>query len=315
MLITVAQALAGLALLYLGGELLVRGAAALAARIGITPLAIGLTVVALGTSLPELVVSVDAALAGANDISIGNVVGSNIANIALILGVAALLRPVVVEAKVVRIDAPLMVLASLALVGVLMRHQDVSRAEGSFLVVCLSLYVGLTLRSARREPREIREEFASAAPEVRAGAWVSGFLVLAGLALLVFGGHFLVTSAVQLATALGISQSAIGLTVVAVGTSLPELSTSVIASFRGQGDIAVGNVVGSNIFNILGILGTTAVIRPLQLGGITWIDLGAMVALATVLMLLLLVRPRLGRVVGALSLASYVVYTVWLLTA
>ncbi len=315
MLITVAQALAGLALLYLGGEFLVRGAAALAARIGITPLAIGLTVVALGTSLPELVVSVDAALAGANDISIGNVVGSNIANIALILGVAALLRPVVVEAKVVRIDAPLMVLASLALVGVLMRHQDVSRAEGSFLVVCLSLYVGLTLRSARREPREIREEFASAAPEVRAGAWVSGFLVLAGLALLVFGGHFLVTSAVQLATALGISQSAIGLTVVAVGTSLPELSTSVIASFRGQGDIAVGNVVGSNIFNILGILGTTAVIRPLQLGGITWIDLGAMVALATVLMLLLLVRPRLGRVVGALSLASYVVYTVWLLTA
>jgi cation:H+ antiporter len=310
---TLLQTAAGLAMLYFGGESLVRGASALAARLGVSALAIGLTVVAFGTSTPELVVSLDAALSGANDISVGNVVGSNIANIALILGLASLIRPVLVEAKVVRIDAPIMIVASLGSIGVL-ANGTVSRVEGALLVSCLVAYVGFTSWQARRESSAVREEFASAAAEAPAKAWVATLLVVAGLALLVAGGHALVAAAVELATALGVGQAAIGLTIVAVGTSLPELATSVIAALRGQGDIAVGNVVGSNIFNILGVLGITAGVRPLHPGGITWLDLSVMVALAGALALMLVGR-RLGRTEGALLLASFVGYTSWLLAA
>lgn len=311
---TVLQATAGLAMLYIGGESLVRGASALAVRIGISSLAIGLTVVAFGTSAPELVVSLDAAFTGANDISVGNVVGSNVANIALILGVASLIRPATVQAKIVRIDAPIMVLVSLGLVGAL-ANGNASQVEGAVLVLGLVAYTVFTFREAQRESAVVREEFASAAPASPTEASVGGLLVVAGLALLVGGGHLLVNAAVGLATALGISQAAIGLTIVAVGTSLPEFATSVIASVRGQGDIAVGNIVGSNIFNILGILGVTAVLRPLYLGGITWFDLGAMVGLACALTLILFARLRLGRVEGAILLVAFITYTSWLLAA
>jgi cation:H+ antiporter len=291
-------ALVGLALLYFGGEWLIRGASTLAIRLGVSSLAIGLTVVAFGTSAPELVVSVDAALSGANDVAVGNVVGSNIANIALILGLAALLRPAKVEAKILRVDAPIMILVSFALLAV-MADGRASRLEGCLLLVGLTAYTV--------------EEFASAAPEPRAGASASALFVVAGFASLVVGGHLLVTAAVELATLLGMSQAAIGLTIVAIGTSLPEFATSVMASLRGNGDIAIGNVVGSNIFNILGILGLTAVIHPLELGAITWLDLGAMVGFACVLGVLLLTRLQLGRAEGAFLLAGYISYTSWLL--
>ncbi len=314
MTVTIIQAAAGLALLFFGGEALVRGATALARRMGISPLAIGLTVVAFGTSAPELVVSISAVLSGADDISVGNVVGSNIANIALILGLAAVLRPVAVEAKVVRLDAPLVVLVSLVLLGVFARGHA-SRIEGFLLLLGLVAYLTFTFWEARRESEQVREEFAAATPGVSKSAALSVLLVVAGFGMLVVGGSFLVTAAVALATSLGISQAVIGLTIVAVGTSLPELATTVIASLRRQGDIAVGNVIGSNLFNILGILGTTALIHPLERGGVTWTDLGIMVALACVLMALLYIRRGLGRVEGCLLLASFTMYTTWLVAA
>jgi len=301
---TLVQAVVGFAMLYFGGESLVRGASALAARLGVSALAIGLTVVAFGTSAPELVVSMDAALAGANDLSVGNVVGSNIVNIALILGIASLIRPSLVEAKVVRIDAPILLLASLVLIGVLADGR-MSRIEGAFLLSCLVAYAVFTFWEARRERPAIREEFSSAAPGAPAREFLGPFLVVAGLALLVAGGHILVDSAVDLAAELGVSQALIGLTVVAIGTSLPEFATSVIAAIRGQGDVAIGNVVGSNIFNILGVLGITAIFRPLHIGGITWHDLGAMVAMACALSLMLAVGRGIGRTEGVLLLACF----------
>jgi cation:H+ antiporter len=188
-----------------------------------------------------------------------------------------------------------------------------SRLEGCLLLVGLTAYTVFTFWEAGRESQQVREEFASAAPEPRAGASASALFVVAGFASLVVGGHLLVTAAVELATLLGMSQAAIGLTIVAIGTSLPEFATSVMASLRGNGDIAIGNVVGSNIFNILGILGLTAVIHPLELGAITWLDLGAMVGFACVLGVLLLTRLQLGRAEGAFLLAGYISYTSWLL--
>lgn len=313
MVVTVIQAVAGLAILYLGGEALVRGASTLASRLGVSSLAIGLTVVAFGTSAPELVVSVDAALSGANDISVGNVVGSNIANIALILGLASLLRPAVVEAKIVRIDAPIMVMVSIALIGVL-ANGLASRPEGVVMLAGLVVYAVFTFREARRESLLVRDEFASAAPESLSKGVISSFLVVLGLLLLVAGGHLLVTAAVSLAALLGVSQAVIGLTIVAVGTSLPEFATTVIAALRRQGDIALGNIIGSNIFNILGILGLTAVIRPLSLGEITWTDLGVMLGVSALCTVLLFIRRRLGRVDGTSLLLVYAFYTAWLLS-
>jgi cation:H+ antiporter len=301
-------------MLYFGGEWLIRGASALALRMGVSSLAVGLTVVSLGTSAPEMVVSVQAALAGASDISVGNVVGSNVANVALILGLAALIRPMVVEAKIIRIDAPIMIVASLVLVAVLM-DGDASRMEGAWLVLGLVAYVTFTFWEARRETPLVREEIAAAAPQSSSSAPVAIGLGLAGVVLLVAGGDVLVGAAVELATSLGISQAVIGLTIVAIGTSLPELATSIIAATRGQGDIAIGNVVGSNIFNILGILGLTAVIHPLELGAIQWVGMGAMLGLAFLLAVLIATRLRVERLEGGLLLGTFLVYLVWLFVA
>jgi cation:H+ antiporter len=301
-------------MLYFGGELLIRGASTLASRLGVSSLAIGLTVVAFGTSAPELVVSVDAALSGANDISLANVVGSNIANVTLILGLAAFFRPCAVHAKIVRIDAPIMIAASLALAFVFANGR-VSRVEGSLLLLALTVYTAFTFWGVRRESEPIREELASAAPQQPHSAALGGALVVVGLALLVGGGHLLVVSAVDLATSLEVGQAAIGLTIVAVGTSLPEFATTVIASLRGQGDIAIGNVVGSNIFNILGILGLTALIQPLEMGSLTWLDLGTVVGLACLVTVFISTRHRLARVEGAVLLAIFGAYTSWLLAA
>ncbi len=311
---SIVQVIAALALLYFGGEWLVRGASALAARWGVSPLAIGLTVVAFGTSAPELVVSLDAALSGANDIAVGNVVGSNIANLGLILGLAVLLCPAVVQSKIVRFDAPLMIAASFALLLIL-ADGTASRAEGGLLVAALAAYVVFTFWEAGREAPEVREELASAAPEPAEGAWRGGLVAFAGFALLVAGGHVLVRAAVDLASSLGVGQAAIGLTVVAIGTSVPELATTVVASVRGQGDIAIGNVVGSNLFNILGILGITALVDPLAIGNITWIDLGTMIGFACVVMGLIVARRRLGRIEGGVLLAAFALYFARLLVA
>lgn len=299
----------GLLLLYAGGESLVLGAYGMARRLGISPLAVGLTVVAFGTSTPELVVSLDAALGGSNDIALGNIVGSNIANIALILGVAALITPTVAESKVVRQDCPLMIGVSVLLVVMLM-DGVLSRIEGALLIGGLATFTSYTLwQSARSEALQAAVADAAEAMPVARPLKASA-LVLLGLALLVAGGNFVVDGAVTIAAKLGLSQAVIGLTIVAVGTSLPELSTSVIAAMRRQGDIAIGNVVGSNLFNILGILGITTLVLPVQRGDIRWLDLGLMVALAVLLPVLLHWRGRLQRGTGFALLAIFIGYTV-----
>lgn len=313
MLIDIGLIAIGLVMLFVGGDALVRGASVLAAHLGVSTLTIGLTVVAFGTSAPELVVSVDAVLSGANDIAISNVVGSNIANIALILGIAAIVCPLTVEAKLIRFDAPVMLAAAIALL-LLLVDGTASRLEGALLLVGLVAYTAFTFWEARRETNLVRNEFASAAPTMPDSVLLGTGLVALGLALLVGGGHLLVVSAVDIARYLGVPQATIGLTVVAIGTSLPEFATSVVAAARGRGDVAVGNIVGSNIFNVLGILGITAVIRPLQIGTITWIDLFLMTGLAVVTMLLLLLRGRLARIEGSLLLSTFVIYMAWLLT-
>ena len=310
---TLLSAALGLVLLYAGGELLVRGAASLALRMGVTPLAVGLTVVAFGTSAPELVVSVDAALGGADGVSLGNVVGSNICNIGLILGLSALIRPAAVEAKLVRFDAPLVLAVSIVLI-VMLADGRLSRAEGAALLAGLLGFVVWTFRQARRERRAVREEFADQSEAAPARALPAIAMAAAGLVAMVFGGHLLVEAAIGGAAALGVSPAVIGLTVVAAGTSLPELATSVVAAVKGQGDVAVGNVVGSNLFNILGILGVTALVRPLSLGGVGPVDLGVMLAAAVLLLPLLVTRRRLTRPEGALLLAGYLGYLAWLAT-
>jgi cation:H+ antiporter len=308
---TVAVATAGLVLLYLGGEALVRGAGSLAARMRVSPLVIGLTVVAFGTSAPELAVSLEAATSGAGDIALGNVVGSNIANLGLILGVTALVRPATVHARLLRVDAPLMVLASLGLVWML-ADGAVSGLEGGILLGGLVCYLVWTAIGARAESDEVRAEFEGGLPAAPSGVLPSLALVVGGVAALVVGGRFLIDAAVEVASAVGVSQAVIGLSLVAVGTSLPEFATSVVAGLRGQGDIAIGNVIGSNLFNILGIVGVTALITPVMRGGVDFLTLGVFVVVTFLVLPLLRTRMKLMRREGALLVAGYAVYLVWL---
>lgn len=310
MLISSLQLIAGLVLLFLGGDALVRGACSLARKIGISALAIGLTVVAFGTSMPELVVSMNAAMTGASDIALGNVVGSNIANIALILGIAACIRPTQCESKIATFDGPIMIGVSLLML-ILLLDGEVSRLEGAVLFLGLLAFTGFTFWQSRRVAAESSVEDDPMMPHTPPLKSIA--MVLVGLLMLMGGGHLVVTGAVAFAEIFGLSQAVIGLTIVAIGTSLPELSTSIIAALRGQGDIAIGNIVGSNIFNILGILGITAAVIPLGMGNISWIDLGVMALLAIALTLLLYFRACLARTEGVVLLLCYGAYTFWLL--
>nr|MBA2238123.1 calcium/sodium antiporter [Lysobacter sp.] len=252
----------GLIALLAGAEVLVRGASRLATATGLSPLVIGLTVVAFGTSAPELAVGIDAVQRGAAGIAIGNVVGSNIANVLLILGISALVTPMVVSRQLVWLDVPVMI-ASSVLVFALALDGSISRIEGGVLAVAAVVYVSWLIRLTRRE-----SDAADDADEVVAtarGRWswaIDIAMVVAGLALLVLGARWLVQSAVTVAEALGMSDLVIGLTVIAVGTSLPEIATSIMAAVRGQRDIAVGNIVGSNVLNLLLVLGLTSVFSP-----------------------------------------------------
>ena len=302
----------GLALLYFGGDGLVRGACSLALRLRVSPLVVGLTVVAFGTSAPELVVSLNAALGGANDIAIGNVVGSNIANLALILGAVAVLRSPRVEAKLLHVDAPLMVLVSLACVAFL-ADDRLSRPEGLLLMTGFLAYVVFTLVRGRRESDAVQEEFVSAASSAPTRLSIDLLRVGLGVGALVVGARLLVASAVTVAGSFGVSQAVIGLTVVAIGTSLPELATSMIAASKGNGDIAVGNVIGSNMFNLLGVLGITSVVSPLARGNVGWVSLSVLLGVTLLVLPMLHSRRRLSKGEGAVLLACYVAYLGWLL--
>lgn len=314
MTITAATGAAGLVLLYVGGEALVRGASSLALRMRISPLVIGLTVVAFGTSAPELAVSLEASIGGVGDIALGNVIGSNIANIALILGVTALVRATKVEARILRIDAPLMVLASLLLV-VMLADGGLTRFEGGLLFAGLVAWIGFTAVIARKESQAVRQEFSQGVPHSLSRVALAVMFVFGGIAALVVGGQLLIDAAVAIAAAAGVSQAVIGLTIVAVGTSLPEFAASVVAAVRGHGDIAVGNVVGSNLFNVLGILGIASLVTPLGRGAIDWTTLGVFVGVALLIVPLLYTQRQLSRVEGAGLLLVYIGYVAWLLGA
>lgn len=294
----------GLVGLFFGGEALVRGSVGIARRMAIPSLLIGLTVVGFGTSTPELLVSVDAAWRGVPDIALGNIVGSNIANILLIIGLSALIWPIKVMGATLRRDTAVMMAAALVLVPVFAMGQ-LGRVSGVILVAGLAAY----LIWAYRQPGDLEaEEVGVPAP---ASALVSTLWVIGGLVALMVGARFLVDGAVNIARGYGISEAFIGLTIVAVGTSLPELATSLIAAFRRQSEIAIGNIVGSNIFNVLGILGVTALIAPIPVASrFLTFDLPVMIAVSLVLTALLLTRPVIGRGIGVAMLAGYVAY-VW----
>jgi len=296
--------LGGLVGLFFGGEGLVRGSVGIARRLAIPPLLIGLTVVGFGTSTPELLVSVDAALRGVPDIALGNIIGSNIANILLIVGVSALVWPITVSVGTLRRDTGVMVAAAVVLLPLFYMGQ-IGRLSGAMLFAGLLGY----LVWAYRQP-------GAAAPEAEdvpapASTLVSLLWVVGGLAALMLGARFLVDGAVAIARGYGISEAFIGLTIVAVGTSLPELATSLIAALRRQSEIAIGNIVGSNIFNILGILGITAVITPIPVSPrFLSFDLPIMIGVTVLLTALLLTRPVVGRATGVILLVGYVAY-VW----
>ena len=297
-----------LALLCAGAEGLVRGSASLARRLGLSSLVVGLTVVAFGTSAPELVVSLRATFVGSGDIAVANVVGSNCFNIGVILGVAALVRPLSIRFKLVQVDTPIMIGVSVALLAIAADHR-IGRLEGAALLLGIVAFTVATVWIARRAAtRAVTAEFAEAAPAVLKSPALDVAFILGGLALLVAGANLLVQHAIAVARMLDVSEAVIGLTIVAAGTSMPELATSVIAALRREPDIAVGNVVGSNIFNILGILGCSAVVRPLELPGVSRLDFGAMAAFAVVLMPMLWTGRRLRRAEGAALLAGYAAY-------
>ncbi len=303
-MITILQLVAGLALLYVGAEGLVRGSAQLALRLGLSPLVIGLTVVAFGTSSPELVVSVKAALAGNGDISFGNVVGSNICNIALILGLASVMRPMKVNLQLLRLDVPIMIGVSV-LLTLLLLDGGLNRLEGFLLFAGIIGYMTVSYIVATRDRINIVADDVEYVPKPVHSVWRDLFFVVVGLAALVFGADLLVKGAVSVAQFFGISDAVIGLTIVAVGTSLPELATSVVAAIKGEGDIAVGNVVGSNIFNILSILGLTALIQPINAEGIELFDLLTMTFMAVIMIPVMRTGLRVNRWEGAFLLVLY----------
>lgn len=306
--------LGGVLLLTGGAELLVRGAASTARRFGLAPLVIGLTVVAYGTSTPELIVSVHAALEGNAHLALGNIVGSNIGNLGLILGLAALLSPIRIRAQILRVDVPIMIGVSVLLLG-LLADGLLGREEGLLLVGGTILYTVLTLRWTSDEAKEAAsDEFDAGVPE-QGSAGRDVLYLAGGLGLLVAGARLLVDGAVTVAEAMGLSSSVIGLTVVAVGTSLPEMATSIVAALRGESDIALGNVVGSNIFNVVGILGLTASLRPVDASGLTWMDSGAMLGFAVLTLPLIWTGYTFSRREGLLFLVLYTAYVGILLGA
>jgi len=306
----------GLIILVAGAEALVRGASRLASSIGISPLVVGLTVVAFGTSSPELAVSVIASVNHKADISLGNVVGSNIFNILFILGISAVIAPLVVSRQVIRLDVPIMIACS-ALLLLLGLDGSISRTDGILLTIGIVAYTTFLIRQSRKEKETPSDEFAKEYETKGKKTLVTDIaLSLAGLVMLVLGSRWLVNGAVVIATHLGLSELIIGLTIVAVGTSLPEVATSIIASMRGERDIAVGNVVGSNIFNILAVLGISGIAAPHGLPvpeSALRFDIPVMTAAAVACLPIFFTGNEISRWEGKLFLFYYIAYTTYII--
>jgi cation:H+ antiporter len=314
--------LAGFAALYFGADWMVRGAARLQGSLGLSPIVIGLTVVSLGTSAPELFVALLATIKGNADIAVGNVLGSNLANMGLILGATALVRPLLVVERIVKREIPIMVLLTVFLYPLVM-DASVGRLDGFLLIGLLTGFLTYVFYRGRKAPVPLISEYPQLAREVKREGkrrlLADLGLLVAGTAGLVLGGRAIVESAIFLSDALGISELGIGLTVVAIGTSLPELATSVMAAVRKQTDIAVGNVIGSNIFNLAGVLGVTGIVKPVTVDpGVLWVELPAVLALSLLVFLVSFTPRKEGgfcilRWEGALLLVTYVALGFWIL--
>ncbi len=296
----------GLICLYVGAEGLIRGAVGLAHRFGIGTLAIGLTVVAFGTSAPELTVSSVAAFTGSSDIAVGNVVGSNIFNITLILGLGSLIYPIGITETLIRQDIPVMIAVSVLSLLFLLDGR-LSRVEGALLLLGIIVYTIWTLRQARGGHTD---SLKSPAPTGNLFAAIA--FAAAGLLILIIGSKMVVSGSIRIARSLGLSEALIGLTLISAGTSIPELATSVVAALKRQPDIAVGNIVGSNIFNLLAILGTSSLISPCTPEGLSVIDFGVMLGAALLAFPLMWTGFTLNRIEGGILLTVYAAYIAWL---
>lgn len=301
--------LLGLALLTFGAEGLVRAGASLALRLGVTPLVIGLTIVAFGTGSPEFVVSAEAAIYGNSAIALGNVIGSNISNTCLILGTAALIYPVHAQTRVVRREMPVMIVVTGGL-WLMMFDGELGRLDGAVMLAGSFIYTFLIYYIARREKAaaKIHLSLSETIEKPSSSKWLDILMLVSGLILLIVGAKILLDGAIGIARIAGISEVVIAMTVIAIGTSLPELATSAVASFRKESDLALGNVIGSNILNILCILGAAALIRPIPTAEIRALDMGVLLGVAILLWSLLGIRFLLDRLEGAILLAIYIVY-------
>ena len=296
----------GIFLVLRGAERMTDGAVALAQRMMIPQMVIGLTIVACGTSMPEFFVSLTSAIHGSADMAIGNVVGSNIFNTLLIVGVAAVVAPMIIARSTVRKDIPVAFMASI-LLGVMCLDGAISRIDAAIMFVCFLLFMAYTIRSARKGEVEVSEE-----EQKGYGTGKSVFLIIYGLALLIVGSNIFVDAATFVARTFGVSDAVIGLTIVACGTSMPELATSVVAAKNGQSALAIGNVLGSNVFNILMVLGLTGIISPLQINGITNIDLILQFAAVALVWLFSYTKFKVERWEGALLSLVFLTYLTWL---
>lgn len=299
--------LAGLGLLYYGADYLVKGGLGLARRLRISSLVIGLTLVAFGTSAPELVVSCHAALNNLGDIAIGNVVGSNICNIALILGLCALITPLSVNPRLFRLELPLLIASALLAAIFHFYNRGINRWQGAIFLTGAIVYTTWNILKSRHSHEE--ECAAPLPPRI----WLSLLMTGGGLLALIIGARLFTDSSVYFARLLHLPEAIIGLTLIALGTSLPELATSVVAAYKGEKDIAIGNVVGSNIFNILSILGIAPLLKPLSASGIRMLDFACMLLLSILLLLVMLTGRRISRGEGAVLLSSYVAYLAYLI--
>lgn len=309
--------LAGCALLYVGGDMLVSASTFIADRIGMSPIAIGATVVAIGTSAPEFAVSFGAALSGHSSISVGNVVGSNVCNIILVLGLCGLLRPLTTSREVWRVDFPILIVVS-AVFTWMVHDFIISRPEGIALTIALLVYVLWNLRRGASDEQIaalLKEEVADAIGNEGEANWIGPLVrAVGGVICLGLGAQSLVTGSLQTLEPFAISEAAIGITVVALGTSVPEIGTSIIAAQRGHGDLAVGNAIGSSVFNILGVLGLTAWVRPLVATDVDFTD-GAILIATSLVGLVLVARPGgIGRLQGGLLVGTYALYLIFAIT-
>lgn len=298
----------GFVLLVWGADKFVAGASALARRLGVSPLLVGLTIVAFGTSAPELAVSLTAALQGANEIAVGNVVGSNIFNMLMVAGLSAVVCPLIMDRTLLRRDWPDSILAAILLLVFIAPDLTISRVEGIILLAAFAVVLGTQIRAAlkNRDTLETEED------EVAMPPLMIGINIVLGLACIIIGGQLAVNGATGIARMFGLSETLIGLTIVAIGTSLPELVTSLVAARKGQNEIAMGNVIGSNIFNLLLILGVSATITPIPVQATSIIDALVLIGISIVFYLPAR-RGKLGRAPGAIMALTYVVYTAYLI--